>query len=136
MRYLYSSIPRIILTIKAVLRIDLSKKIVFLYASHISRIGKIRGIFCPKFFDLCASIYGSHFLSEWKRLLLKWWQIVYEWCGIRTHRGMCDNLLEFGRKLYLQATTIGASILFGLLASHISVIKHFFFQKSEEGGHC
>ena len=37
----------------------------------------------------------------------------YFWCtipypsGIRTHRGTSDDLLEFGRMLYLQATTAG-----------------------------
>ena len=39
--------------------------------------------------------------------------------GIRTHRGMSDNLLEFGRTLYLQATTAGyLSLCFYLNLKH------------------
>ena len=32
--------------------------------------------------------------------------------GIRTHRGTSDNLLEFGRTLYLQATTAGLTLCY------------------------
>ena len=32
--------------------------------------------------------------------------------GIRTHRGKSDNLIEFGRTLYLQATTAGWNLAY------------------------
>ncbi len=35
-----------------------------LYDPHISRIEKILAKFCPKFFDLYASIYGSCFSEQ------------------------------------------------------------------------